>query len=65
MDEIRIPDAIVRKCSGHADRDVHENHITFEDRELTEAFAKAGLLSPPPVQRVSIEEKGAAVPNAG
>lgn len=54
-----MPEAIVRRCSGHADRDVHENYITFEDRELVEAFAKAGLLSPPPTQRdVAVENKG-------
>jgi len=58
--KLGMPDAIVRRCSGHSPRDVHENYIQFEDRELVEAFDKAGLLSPPPAQQ---EER--AVSNAG
>ena len=62
--KIGIPDAIVRRCSGHANRDVHEAYIQFEDRELVEAFEKAGLLSPPPAKlNVAVEERTAA--NAG
>ena len=53
-----LPDAIVRMCIGHANRDVHEAYIQFENYELVEAFDKAGLLSPPPVQRdVSAESE--------
>lgn len=60
-----MPEAIVRRCSGHADRDVHENYITFEDRELVEAFAKAGLLSPPVQEAASVSEKEVAIASIG
>ncbi len=65
--KVGLPAAIVRMCSGHADRDVHENYITFKDRELVDAFDKAGLLSPPaPVQHhASVGEKEAAIASVG
>jgi hypothetical protein len=57
---------VVRRCSGHASRDVHEDYIQFEDRELVEDFAKAGLLSPPaPMQQRMVDEKEVAVANVG
>ena len=58
--KLGILDAIVRRCSGHANRDVHEDYIQFTDQELVEAFDAVGLLSPPPAKQ---EER--AVANAG
>jgi hypothetical protein len=44
-------DRVNRICSGHVERDVHEEYNQVTDEELVAEFKRLGLLDPPPARQ--------------
>jgi len=53
-------DRVARICSGHVERDVHEDYIQPTDEELVAEFDRLGLLSPPPAKQGEMDAANVA-----